>query len=515
MPALCDIDISGRGLVELPADVLAAGPGTRKLNAANNSLASLPEDLAAHFPHLEVLFFLNNAFARVPEAVGSLPALTMLSFKSCRLQEVPAAALAPTLAWLILTDNRIPSLPRSLGRLPYLRKLMLASNELADLPVDELAAGGCPSLELVRLSDNNLSSPSTFSCFLTLPRLAWTAFAGNPITSGHRAGVRAACPRIPFADIDVDHTAAGRLGEGASGTVRRAVWRRNGAHASPVSVAVKLFKPASSDGRARDEVDAAIALPQHPCLVNTLGFVDEGEEKGASGSAAAAPASNPNAHLGLVLELLDAPPGSSSGWRILASPPSFATVTRDVYPDGSPSTTSRFFSLRSAVVVARSVAAAVAHMHAHGVCHGDVYAHNVLVLEEKGEGGGEGEAVEGGAAASPQAPRTVTITAAKLGDLGAAYFPPSSEEASGGVDERLWELVEMRAWGCLAEELLERCPGSTAAEEEEEEEEEGIRVSPVDTRALLAELRDACLQPDVRARPRAADVARRLEEVRV
>jgi serine/threonine protein kinase len=85
----------------------------------------------------------------------------------------------------------------------------------------------------------------------------------------------------------------------------------------------------------------------------------------------------------------------------------------------------RRFALEEALAIARAVASAVAHLHSNGILHGDLYGHNLLV-------NGAGHCL--------------------LGDFGAAsFFDPAS--AQGQALHR----IEARAFGCLLEELLERC----------------------------------------------------------
>jgi serine/threonine protein kinase len=111
---------------------------------------------------------------------------------------------------------------------------------------------------------------------------------------------------------------------------------------------------------------------------------------------------------GLVMEFL-----SPEEWRSLGGPPSFDSVTRDVYEPGTSRTAAEI------VAVARGLASAGAALHAAGVMHGDLYAHNTLFRSA---------AV---AAALPRAPAATTPhtnkPAAKLSDFGAAFFyPPGS-----------------------------------------------------------------------------------------
>lgn len=70
------------------------------------------------------------------------------------------------------------------------------------------------------------------------------------------------------------------------------------------------------------------------------------------------------------------------------------------------------FPLPDALAICSGVAAALAHLHARRVCHGDVYAHNVLwdaaggraVLCDLGEGGGAARATHAAAGGLPHLP---------------------------------------------------------------------------------------------------------------
>jgi serine/threonine protein kinase len=133
--------------------------------------------------------------------------------------------------------------------------------------------------------------------------------------------------------------------------------------------------------------------------------------------------------------------------RVLAGPPSLESCSRDVYAPG--------LGLDAGAVrrIARDIAAAVGHLHARGLLHGDLYAHNILWDGATG--------------------------AATLSDFGAACRLPPGE--AGAPLQRL----ETRAWGLLLGELLARCP---------------------DPLPDLAALERACTQPEVRRRPLMAEI---------
>jgi serine/threonine protein kinase len=275
--------------------------------------------------------------------------------------------------------------------------------------------------------------------------------------------------------VPLARLALGRvLGEGASGVVHAASMSADestgaagaisgaisgasaGAGASlspPTQFAVKVFKPSSSDGRPEDEVEAALALPRHANLIDSLFFFDEPARAGA-----------PRA-LGLVMEFVEG--------RLLGRTPSFESVTRDTFVPGADA-----FALRTALAVARGVARALAHMHAHGVVHGDVYAHNTLVAGAAGA-----EVAEG----------------VKLGDLGAAYFAPPA------LLPRLAAL-EARGFACLLDDMLTRCAEGRTGEG-------GVGDAAARARAELEAVQAACEDADVASRPTMAAVAARLDSI--
>ncbi|RYY72890.1 MAG: protein kinase, partial [Comamonadaceae bacterium] len=399
------------GLTAFPREVFDLADSLEVLNLSGNSLSELPEDL--HRLHrLRVLFCSDNAFTRLPEALGRCEMLEMVGFKSNRIAEVPSEALPPGLRWLILTDNRIETLPASIGACTRLQKLMLAGNRLSALP-DAMAA--CRSLELVRLSANALDALPDW--LLALPRLAWLAFAGNPFgeAAERSASDAQAVPRIDWKALSLGE----KLGEGASGVIHR------GTLDGTRPVAVKLFKGAvTSDGWPHSELAACIAAGAHPNLIPLQGRI----------------VGHPGGVDGLVMTLID------PAFRNLAGPPSLATCTRDVYADDAQ------WSPGVALCIAQGIAEAMAHLHAHGVAHNDLYAHNILWHPH-------GDAL--------------------LGDFGAAALLGGMNAERAAAVQRL----EVRAFGCLLEELLAHCD------------------APVPSASALQSLRDLCLQPDVAARP--------------
>jgi len=257
---------------------------------------------------------------------------------------------------------------------------MLSNNRLGALPRSMAAMR---DLELLRLANNRLRRLPEW--LHAMPRLTWLAVAGNPCFAP--APPRSSLEQVAYADLSLGD----KVGEGTSGVVYKADWKGQ-------SVAVKLYKAElSSDGRSIDEVFASCAVESEHVL-RFLGYFTSPK-------------------LGAVLEW-------TPGMRSLGKPPSLDSITRDTYP---PSTAFGGLFIRR---VARSIAAALAHLHGRGLAHGDMYAHNILVA-------GSGEA--------------------KLSDFGAAFYY-GREHPHAAVYERM----EARAFGFLLQELIERHDGSDA-----------------------------------------------------
>ena len=415
------------GLTEFPREIFDLADSLEILNLSGNQLSSLPDDLP-RLHKLRIIFCSDNLFSELPAVLGQCKNLTMVGFKANQISSVPDAALATTLRWLILTDNRIQSLPSSMGQCKQMQKLMLAGNQLSDLP-SELAE--CTNLELLRLSANRFSVLPAW--LLNMPRLAWLALAGNPLTDSFEAARQA--PSI--AHIDWQHIELGvKLGEGASGVISKAKLRQDDALSK--EVAVKLFKSAvTSDGMPRSEMAASIAVGLHPHVVGVLGKISH----------------HPNETMGLNMGLVM--PLISSDFINLAQPPSLNSCTRDVY------TQETTFNLQELCNLALGIAQASEHLHACGILHGDLYAHNIL---HNSEGHG------------------------LLGDFGAASFLPTNDIYLAQTLQR----IEMRAFGILMGELLALCS------------ESGGGTDAIKTNFI--QLQQRCTQGDVSARPLFAEV---------
>jgi hypothetical protein len=415
-------------LKEFPLEILELAPTLELLNLSGNRLSALPDSFS-QLSRLKILFLSDNDFTELPSILGACQNLEMIGFKANKIAKVPENAFPENLRWLILTDNEISELPGSIGHCQQLQKLMLAGNKLKELP-PELTR--CRNLELLRISANELSILPEW--LFTLPRLAWLAFAGNPFQNSSE--LENNLPVIPWSELQLKE----ELGQGASGIISKANWIKTETGESK-EVAVKVFKGhVTSDGFPADEMAACLAAGIHPNLVPVLGKIKH----------------HPDQKQGLVLSLI---PSDHSN---LGNPPSFATCTRDTFPDGI------IFDIKSILNIASGIAGAAAHLHACGIMHGDLYAHNILIDKT----------------ASPL-----------FGDFGAAtiYKPFKGKLAE------LIERIEVRAFGYLLEDLLAYLnPQKT-----------GFKVVK-----KLTLLKEDCLQENISSRPDFESISVNLSEIK-
>ncbi|ADR35161.1 serine/threonine protein kinase [Sulfuricurvum kujiense DSM 16994] len=387
-------------LTSFPEEIFDLADTLEILDLSNNRLSSLPNDIN-RLKKLKIAFFSNNRFTSLPSFKGC-EHLYMVGFKSNQIETFDEEVLPESISWLILTDNRLVNLPRSIGNLCKLQKCALAGNQLESLP-DEMAS--CRNLELLRLSANNLHEIPSW--LWNLPKLSWLAFSGNPCSPKAQFELQ----EIAYESLEVKE----KLGSGASGDIYKAY-----SNADEQSVALKLFKGAiTSDGYAHDEMNATMSTGEHPNLIKVLSKV-AGDER-----------------LGLVLEYIP------DVYRNLGLPPDFETCTRDTFTEETS------FSIETVYAVAKAIASAAAHLHARGLMHGDLYAHNILINDDDH---------------------------CYLGDFGAASFYEPCEKA--------FEKIEVRAFGCLIEDMLSLCPAKEGA-----------------IYTMLEELREKCMNEAVEERP--------------
>ncbi|MDF1879449.1 serine/threonine-protein kinase [Sulfurimonas sp. SAG-AH-194-C20] len=316
-------------LETFPEEIFTLCDSLELLDLSGNRLKNLPD--LSRLKNLKIAFFSQNRFIKIPDAFRECHKLFMLGFKSNSIECFGEDILPPSISWLILTDNKLEQLPKSIGKLTKMQKFPLAGNRLTSLPQ---SMKNLKNLELIRLSANSLTEIPEW--LLSLPKLAYLAFSGNPCCVSKESTLKL----VQYKDLEVDEL----LGEGASGKIYRG-------HSKDFNrvVAIKLFKGAvTSDGYAKDEMNASMHAGEHPNLIKVLARLE-------------------HKHLGLVLEFI------KPTYKNLGNPPNFETCSRDTFEEGLR------LDVCEVLKVAKAIASAATHLHERGLMHGDLYAHNILV----------------------------------------------------------------------------------------------------------------------------------------
>jgi Protein tyrosine and serine/threonine kinase/Leucine rich repeat len=392
-------------------DLLRSGQlaGAKRL-ALGCGLTQFPTEIFELADSLEILDLSNNYLNCLPDDFQQFKNLKAVFFIDNEFEEIPEVlAQCPQLDIIGFKSNRIRRISDQ-ALSPILRWLILTDNQIDQLP---LTIGNLHKLQKLMLAGNRLRSlPDEMAACqnLELIRLSANRLTSLPswlLTLPRLSWLAYSgnpfCSAIPTVDRSLvsidwkDLSLENTLGEGASGVISRGM--RQVASTRTEAVAIKVFKgEITSDGLPEAEIQTCIAAGTHPNLVNVLGKVVK----------------HPDRRAGLVLSLIP------SDYKNLGKPPNLETCTRDTYP---PETS---FSVEDILCIAQGIAAAASHLHCRGILHGDLYAHNILVNDA-------GDSL--------------------LGDFGAASFYDLMDTATSQSFER----IEVRAFGCLLEDLLKHC----------------------------------------------------------
>lgn len=323
------------GLTTFPLELYTLEDTLEILDLTDNNLSTLPDDFE-RFKKLKIVFLSNNQFNHIPKILAKLPNLSMIGMRNNKIKIFEENSLPLSTRWLILTNNELSSLPESIGDLKLLQKCMLSGNKLNFIPESMIK---CSNLELLRIAANKLVSfPSHL---LSLPKLSWFAYGGNPFCKQYLKGE---FQTLSWNKLEIKEL----LGEGTSGIIYKAIYDKK-------EVAVKIFKnEITSDGLPQEEIDINISIGRHENLINVLAQV----------------LNHPEGKDVLMLELIP------STFFNLGLPPSLDSCTRDIYPIDFK------LSTKSVLKVLKSMASAAIHIHERGIIHGDFYAHNILIDED-------------------------------------------------------------------------------------------------------------------------------------
>jgi hypothetical protein len=414
-------------------------------------LSEFPREIFELADSLEILDLSGNQLSALPDDLPRLHKLRVIFCSDNPFTELPEVlGQCQQLSMVGFKANRIAQVsPKALP--PLLRWLILTDNALTTLPAE---IGQCTQMQKLALAGNQLHClpPELSKCsrlellrvsanqltefpnwLLNMPRLTWLAYAGNPFCEHLESAAIANAPMAHIAWPQLQ--LQHQLGEGASGVIHQATMHTD---EGEQTVAVKLFKGAvTSDGLPDCEMAACMHAGAHPHLVSAMARVSE----------------HPDDKQALVMPLIAPEFGN------LAGPPSLESCTRDVYAHD------KRLSWSSTLRMARGMASATQHLHTRGILHGDLYAHNILHTAE-------GDAL--------------------LSDFGAAAFFDVNDAALAQGLEKL----EVRALGCLLEELAVQCDATHAE---------------ADQRQALAELAQRFLHDTPAQRPSLAQISAELE----
>jgi hypothetical protein len=414
--------------------------GAQRLRLACG-LTEFPHEIFNLADTLEILDLTGNALSSLPDDLSRLTKLRIIFCSNNLFTELPAALGAcPALSMVGFKANRIRSVPTA--SLPaQLRWLVLTDNEIEELPAE---LGRRALLQKLMLAGNRLRAlPAEMA---DLHRLELLRISANRLTE--LPAWLPALPRLTWLAYAGNPFCATRELAMESAPAAAIDWEqlrledKLGEGASGMiyraayrdeHVAVKLFKGTmTSDGSPLCEMAACIGTGAHPNLIPVLGQVER----------------HPDGAHGLVMSLID------PAFHNLASPPSFDSCTRDIYDDA------KRFDLDAMLAIAHGIASAAAQLHERGIMHGDLYGHNIL-HDDTGR--------------------------SLLGDFGAAsFYDPAAADAAQ------FQRLEVRAFGFLLEELIERCRDSETAPP-------GLR-----------DLQAACVHADSASRPLFVEITRQL-----
>lgn len=574
-PSLCSLtgltalNLMGNALTALP-DAIGGLTALRRLGLKSNRLAALPDGFT-RLGRLEELFLTDNLLETLPDGVSALTSLVKLQGSFNPWKRLPAGLLElPRLellrvavggleAWPALAAEedkeeeqedgvgrrRHPRLPPalawcSIGGNPAAARLPAIPGSVRRVELADLAAG----------RGRLLGEGASGQCYIGGCICAFArAVGGGCNAMGWLVGHMPAS-KLPTLTTERGLSAHDTHPKQPLNTQRPQPQTTAELDGEPA--ALKLFlSEVSPDGRAQDEVAISCRASGHPSLTNVRALVydargdawpdpdeggyDAGEAAGGadadagSGEAADSAAGGaadgsggdgkpqqqqqqPKQHdheaaKGLLLDLVDGAP--------LAAKPTSAHLLRCKWVPGTS------FSPAEALAVAGDVAGALAHLHSRRVCHGDVYAHNVLFSPSStsfppsssagaGGAGGAGRAGEGagGAGGGGRGAKAGARPRAVLCDFGASFCY--------GPGEEFWELMEVRAYGIFLADVAARVrtddgDGGNGGGDGDGGASAGAAQQLARSLAALA---DRCSAIGAEGRPRFAEVAAELSGLR-
>jgi Leucine-rich repeat (LRR) protein len=417
----------------------------------SEDLTEFPMEIFSLANSLEVLDLANNQLTTLPDQLSSLKKLKILFLTNNNFETIPAIlAACPQLEMISFKSNKLTSIDEDV--LPIrTRWLILTDNKISALPhsmgklkrLQKLAFAGNQLQQLPDSMQNcksleliRLSANQLVTLpdwLFQLPNLAWLAFSGNKLTHS----VHPVIDQIPSVSLQ-DFQLKQKLGEGASGVIHQATWLKKPSNInSNNDIAVKFFKgEITSDGYPIDELNNCLQAGEHKSLIKVIAKIMSKEQ------------------LALVMELIPA------SFYNLGLPPSLKTCTRDTFPNEAE------LEVTDITKIALSMADTLRHLHANNISHGDIYAHNTMVDENANM---------------------------LFGDFGAA----SNLQVLPKNQQVAMQAIEVRAFGCLLDDLLPLCHHSKITEQ----------YKP------LVTIKDNCMEKDPLIRPTFSIIVEQLKSL--
>lgn len=398
--------------------------GIKQLTISEN-LSSFPQEIFELSDTLEILDLSNNSLSYIPDEIKKLKKLKIAFF----------------------SNNLFTSVPSAFKECENLYMLGFKANQIEQFDEDILPLG----ISWLILTDNKLKSlPNSIG---KLTKLQKFAVAGNQLRS--LPDTMAECKNLELVRLS-----ANQLQEIPSWLLKlpKLSWLAFSGNPCSISPEIESKEIAHEDLEVKEllgqgasgeifkgyskELDKDVAIKFFKGAVTSDGYAKD------EINACMSVGEHPNLikvfakikgdeRLGLLLEFI--PPAFEN----LGNPPNFDTCTRDTYDENQK------FSIEDIKKIAKAIVSAASHLHEKALMHGDLYAHNILINDEH---------------------------SCYLGDFGAASFYDKHN--------RDFEKLEVRAFGCLLEDLLSLCSERKSKEYES-----------------IEKLRARCMSEDVDSRP--------------
>lgn len=191
--------LCGKGLSEIPPQLLRLGSSLRTLDLSENKLKVLPAAFGSFTP-LKSLTLSSNNIGVLPEELSQLKKLEVLIINKNHLKVLPVGLFTSLshLKTLSLASNQLTAFPEGLGTSKHLDVVDLSNNKIRSLPesVGDLqmvelnmnknqvallpaSLARCPRLKVLRLEENCLALDAVNPELLKESQISLLAVDGN------------------------------------------------------------------------------------------------------------------------------------------------------------------------------------------------------------------------------------------------------------------------------------------------------------------------------------------------